>query len=344
VLARHKVLFVFVGLLGLMFGGVVAAAAYLNQQISTIQRIDVDLDSEVLTEAPGTSGSSGGSTGSQRPPEPTGAAAESLNILLGGVDAGESSRIIEKLGRAWVPGSHRSDTIMVLHLTADRRQAYLISVPRDTWVPIDDYGMAKINAALSFGGPALFVQTMEQFTGLRMDHLAIADWIGFKEVTDDLGGVRIQQSDGTTSTLDGAAALEYVRERKSLPRGDLDRIHRQQYVLRALSDELVSGGTLGNPAKLASVLDTVTDNIAVDKSLTDKKMRSIAVSLRNLSSDDVVHVTVPVERFDRIDGQSVVIVDEDKAKELFGAAIGDEMEEYLAANEADLLPNDSPIP
>jgi LCP family protein required for cell wall assembly len=337
------VLFVFVGLLGLLLAGVVAAAAYLNEQISSIQRIDLDLDSEVLTQAPGTSGSSGGSTESPRPPEPTGAAAGSLNILLGGVDAGHSSRIIEKLGQAWVPGSHRSDTIMVLHLTADRRQAYLISVPRDTWVPIDGHGMAKINAALSFGGPALFVQTMEQFTGLRMDHLAIADWIGFKEVTDQLGGVKIQQSDGTTSTLDGAAALEYVRERKSLPRGDLDRIHRQQYVLRALSDELVSRG-LGSPAKLVSVLDTVTDNIAVDKSLTDKKLRSIAVSLRNLGSDQVVHVTVPVERFDRIAGQSVVIVDEDKARELFGAAVGGEMEEYLAANGADLLPKDSPIP
>jgi LCP family protein required for cell wall assembly len=341
VLARHKVLVVFVGLLGLLFGGVVAAAVYLNQQISSIQRIDVDLESELLADPPGPSGLSGGSTWGQRPPEST---AGSLNILLGGVDAGDSSSIIDKLARPWVPGSHRSDTIMVLHLTADRRQAYLISVPRDTWVSIDGYGMAKINAALSYGGPALFVHTMEQFSGLRMDHLAIADWNGFKEVTDDLGGVKILQSDGTTSTLDGESALDYVRERKSLPRGDLDRIHRQQYVLRALSDELLSRSTLTNPARLASVLGTVTSNIAVDQSLTDKKLRSIIVSLRNLRSDDVVHVTVPVERFDRIAGQSVVIVDENKARELFGAAVLDEMGAYLAANEADLLPTDSPIP
>ncbi len=330
-LARHKVLFALLGLGGLLFAAVGGWAAYLNHQISAIPRIDLDLDSDLGVGSAGRH---------ERPPRPTGKAAESVNILVAGVDSGESSRILDELADgAWVPGSHRSDVIMVLHISADRRAAYVISVPRDTWVSIDGYGMSKINAAFSYGGPPLFVQTLEQFTGLRMDHLAVVDWAGFKGLTDALGGVEIENADATgTTTLDGEEALAYVRERYSLPRGDLDRIQRQQNVLRALSDRLMSSGTLSNPMKLTDVLKAVTHSIAVDKNLTNERMRELALSMRGLRGGDVTQITVPVEGFDRIGGQSVVLVDQGKAKELFGAAVEDELDDYVATHDVDMLP------
>jgi LCP family protein required for cell wall assembly len=226
---------------------------------------------------------------------------------------------------------------MILHLTADRKQAYLVSIPRDTWVSIDGWGKAKINAAFSYGGPSLYVSTIERFTGLRMDHLVIADWDGFKFLTDELGGVRVSTGSGT-QLLDGEQALEYVRERETLPRGDLDRIQRQQNVLRELSQQVMSGGTLANPAKLTGIINVVADSLAVDKGFTAGEMRSLALSMRDIRSGDVTHVTIPVARFDRIDGQSVVIADRPGTRALFSAVLTDELDDYLATHDADTLP------
>ncbi|HSE07757.1 MAG TPA: LCP family protein [Nocardioidaceae bacterium] len=329
VLARHKALIGLLGLACLLVGGVGVWAVSLSNQISAIPRMDLDLGSDILEDPVlGTY---------DRPDAPDGDAAGSVNILIAGVDAGESARIGEVVQRdVWIPGEHRSDTIMVLHLSADRRNAYLISVPRDTWVPIDGYGMAKINAAFSYGGPPLFVRTLEQFTGLRLDHLVLVDWKGFMKLVDALGGVEVHQQGSGLTRLDGEEALDYVRERRSLPRGDLDRINRQQNVVRSLSGELTSRKVLLDPLKLTEVLGVVTSSLAVDESLTDGEIRRLALSLRSL--DGVAHMTVPVEGFGRVDGQSIVRVDTDKAKALFGAAVADELEEYTASYDVDTLP------
>src|SRR5690606_11587247 len=116
-----------------------------------------------------------------------------INILLAGSDARTDGRGTTGAGKgdAWKRGGQRSDTIMILHITGDRKSAYLISVPRDSWVNIPGRGMNKINAAYSFGGPPLYIQTIEELTGLRMDHLAVIDWTGFQALTDALGGVEM---------------------------------------------------------------------------------------------------------------------------------------------------------
>lgn len=319
-------------LAGLLFAAVAGWATYANSRLSAIPRMDLDLEAG-FGEAPGPGRY-------ERPSAPSGKAAGSVNILVAGVDAGESSRIAHDLERGgWTPGSHRSDVIMVLHISADRRQAYVISVPRDSWVPIPGYGMNKINAALSYGGPALFVRTVEEFTSLRMDHLAIVEWAGFEKLVDALGGVAIEQAGATgQAMLDGEEALAYVRERYSLPRGDLDRIQRQQNLVRALSQQLVSRGVLLNPLKLTDVLQAVTSSIALDEGFSDAEIRELALSLRGLRSQDVTQLTVPVAGLDRIEGQSVVLVDEGGSKELFGAVMGDELDEYVATHEVDMLP------
>lgn len=327
---RHKVLFVLAGLLAILFALVVGSATYLNNQLSSIPRVQLH-----LPEA-------------GRPEAATGASADAVNILLAGADAGEGPSIAEAVASgAWQPGSHRSDTIMLLHITADRDAAYLISVPRDSWVEIPGHGMHKVNAAFSYGGPELYVRTMEQLTGLRMDHLAIVDWDGFKDLTNALGGVEVYVPATSAAdspvlepgwqTLDGEEALRYVRERKSLPGGDFDRIARQQNVMRSIMHELVSRGTLTNPAKLTDVLGAITDNLVLDEDFTNSTIRDLALSLREVRADDVTFVTTPVKATDRIAGQSVVLLDRRATGELFGAVLADEMEPYLAHHDATVL-------
>ena len=318
-------------LAALLAVGVVGATAYVNHQIAAIPRMNLDLHSDVARQP--------GLPAYTRPARPSGAEASSLNILVAGVDAGESSHIARDFNGTWTPGSHRSDTIMVLHITADRRRAYVISIPRDSWVPIDGYGMGKINAALSYGGPSLFVRTVEQFTGLRMDHVVMADWSGFTHLVDAFGGVRVHLP-GTSgiTTLDGKKALSYVRERYSLPRGDLDRIQRQQNVLRALSAQAMSSGVLLDPGRLAQMLRVVGHSVAVDDDFTNAQMRDLALSLRSLRGDDITQVTVPVARFAMLDRQSVVIVDRGRAAALFGAVLTDDLPKYLSTHDADVLP------
>ncbi|MBF5081539.1 hypothetical protein F1641_07255 [Quadrisphaera sp. INWT6] len=121
------------------------------------------------------------------------AAGEAMNILVIGSDSRAESAAAEDGGTAsldWRAGGQRSDVLVVAHLSADGRTAQVVSLPRDSWVPVPGYGTTKINAAFSYGGAALAVQTVEQLTGVRIDHVAAIDFDGFARVTDALGGVR----------------------------------------------------------------------------------------------------------------------------------------------------------
>ncbi|HEY5419624.1 MAG TPA: LCP family protein, partial [Marmoricola sp.] len=158
---RHKALTVLTALAAVAVLAIGMVALYINNEIGDIPRVQISVPEK------------------DRPAAPTGKYAKSMNILLAGADNGDDQgdSIAETVAKgAWRPGVHRSDTIMVLHLTSDRKHAYLISVPRDTYTNVDGYGKQKINAAFSFGGPSLYLRTLEQFSGLRMKHLAIIDW------------------------------------------------------------------------------------------------------------------------------------------------------------------------
>ena len=174
------------------------------------------------------------------------ARANAVNILLMGTDR-RSDVGTTGLGAAappWVPGAQRTDTLMLVHIDGSRRAATVVSFPRDAWVHVPGHGMAKINAAYSYGGPSLAVATVEALTDVRIDHLAVVDWEGFREMTDAVGGVTVtvprdrprlgprHHLDGRSAPLDGQQALDYVGQRYGLPGGDLDRIRRQQDFLR----------------------------------------------------------------------------------------------------------------
>lgn len=263
-----------------------------------------------------------------RPPP---ASADATTILLLGSDKRADGSV----------AGQRSDTMMVIHIPADHSEIGVVSIPRDSWVQVPGHGPAKINAAYSWGGPALAVETVERLTGVRMDHVAVIDWEGFKRITDLLGGVEVTipntVKDGYsgrtwqagTQRMDGETALAYVRQRAGLPRGDFDRIERQQAFLRSLAGQTLSTSTFTNPTLLYDVLDAVTANLSVEEGWTTSQMRNLAWSLRSVRASDISFTVVPLDRLGTEQGQSVVYLDRPTGEELWQAVREDRLGEWI---------------
>lgn len=266
-----------------------------------------------------------------------------LNILLMGSDSRDPDLPVDQAKDA------RADTTILMHIPSDHKQAYLVSIPRDLWVPIPENAnaecggnRAKINAAFSRGGLPLAVRTVECFTDVRIDHVLAIDFAGFKEVTDALGGVDLYIERTIKSIhkpyrtfekgdqhLNGEEALDYVRQRYQFPDGDFARMRHQQQFLRALLDKAASTGTLTNPAKLNAFLQSVTKAVTVDKGFS---LVDMALEFRNLRGDSLTFVTSPNTGSQTIAGQSVVVSDREKALELYQAMAGDKMASWAEAN------------
>jgi len=244
------------------------------------------------------------------------AAAGPLNILLIGSDnrAGEG-----------VPGSSltsgaRSDTTLVAHLSADREHVTVVSVPRDSMVPApphcrnstpkDQWVVQQWNAMFSIGGPACTITTLEGNTGLRIDHFAVVDFRGFRDMVDALGGVPIcapQAIDDPKAklklsagrhVLNGTQALGYVRARKTLGDGsDLGRIARQQAFLSSVVQEATRTSLLARPDKLFGFLDAATRSLTTDPQLDLGTMKDLASSVKNVGMKNITFITVPVQPY-----------------------------------------------
>ncbi|TDB98677.1 LCP family protein [Actinomadura sp. 7K534] len=263
------------------------------------------------------------------------------NWLLVGSDSREQNTTGAG-GQGWKPGQQRTDTIMLLHLPADRKKAYVVSFPRDAWVEVPGYGNQKINAAFSYGGPTLLIETVENLTGIRIDHYGAIDFEGFKSMTDALGGVTVniketvydparkKQWAAGEQKLDGEDALLFVRQRYNLPNGDFDRIKRQQQFLRALAKQAADRGTLTNPLKLDRFLNALTKSISVDEGVSAGDLRSLALSMRSVRASDVMFMTTPHKGTGSRARQSVVFLDPAKSKQLFNAVKTAHMAEYVS--------------
>ncbi len=333
---RHRRLLVtlFVVLIVVPIVGLGGYAYMLNAKLNNIDKVKTTLDEE-------------------NRPDPN--AGEAVNILLLGSDKGEpqpgqdpDTTIAEDATAAeWPAGKYRSDTIMVVHITSDRDAAYLMSIPRDTFTMLyDSEGTAqheeKINAAFSKYGPLGTLSTVEHLTDLRMDHLAIIDWAGFKDLSTAVGGVPVTipesfydpsqkyQWEAGEHLLKGSEALKYVRTRYGLAGGDFDRIKRQQNFLRSLMEKILAKGTMTNPTKLFKTVTALTENLTVDEEWTAGDMRGLALSLRSISSDDVTFLTAPVAGTETIPTWgSIARLDEAKAAELYEALRSDDLSAYL---------------
>jgi LCP family protein required for cell wall assembly len=298
--------------------GLVAGGLYLHNVEGNVKRVDAF---DQVPEA--------------NRPQKDAAAGKAMNFLLLGSDTRDPENL---------DGS-RSDTIIVLHLNKDQTSAQLISIPRDTWVHIPKSANgqhgdtdSKINAAYAWGSVPLMVQTVEGYTGVRVDHVALVDFAGFKDIVDALGGVTINVETSFTSThslnpdgkrhfdkgvqtMDGAAALDYARERYAFKDGDFARIRHQQDVIKAILDKASSSGTLSSPSKINSFLNATTNTVSVDK---DLNLLSMATQLRHLRSGNLNFYTSPSKGTGMIGDQSVVLPDKTKAKSLFNAVRTDD--------------------
>lgn len=262
-----------------------------------------------------------------------------VNILVLGSD----SRISAGDPTQWEYGAQRTDAIMLVHISGDRSSAAAISIPRDTWVNIPGHGEAKINAAFSFGGPSLMIETAEQVTDVRIDHFVITDFESFSTMTDALGGVQIRLSqphntpDGVipagTQRLNGEEALSYVRQRYGLSGGDFSRVQRQQNWMRSIMSEIFTKNILGDIGELNRFLETVAQSVSVDEGFSIGEMRNLLISARGLRPGDVSFLTIPHAGTGwSNDGQSIVVWHEENARPLFDAVKNDELREFLATN------------
>ncbi|MBQ0987204.1 LCP family protein [Streptomyces sp. F63] len=238
---------------------------------------------------------------------------EAVNILLIGSDnRGDGNG---KYGQD--SGTQRSDTTILLHLAADRKSGTAVSIPRDLMVDIPECTapdgtavaprFAQFNWAFQFAGAACTIRTVEQLTGIRMDHHAIVDFSGFTEMVDAIGGVEIcleEPVDDSEAhvrlpagrqTLNGEEALGYVRARYSLGDGtDTERMSRQQQFLATMLQQIRDDGTLRDPAELYSLLDAATSSLTTDPGLASlKSLYDLADSLRDMPEGGMRFLTVP---------------------------------------------------
>ncbi len=239
-----------------------------------------------------------------------------LNILLIGSD----SRSGDNGFVGGIADAGRSDTTMLLHVSADRSRALAVSIPRDSMVDMpacktttggtSSAGLRMFNEAYSLGGASCVRRTVEQLTDIRIDHFVVVDFAGFRDMVGALGGVKVYLPEAVNDaqhgitlpagcvTLDGEQSLKYVRVRYIGGGSDPERLARQQAFLSSVIQKVTSKGTLTNPVKLYSFLDAATRSLATDRPLNSvSALASLAQDLRSVGLDRIQLMTIPYEAY-----------------------------------------------
>ena len=265
-----------------------------------------------------------------------------LNYLLIGSDARASNPAM----------GARSDTIIIVHIPATLDRAYLISIPRDLRVSIPadadlgfGGGVGKINSSFQDGGPGnggvqLLSSTLTQLTGLTFDGAAVVDFGGFDKIVADLGGVYMCVDETVKSIhtghvfkagcqyLKAPQALDYLRQRETLPGGDFDRQRHQQQFLQAIFSAMFSSGETKNPLKLDQIIRAVGSSMTVD--LNGIPLDQLIFSLRNIQPSSLVGVRVPSTT--RTLGGISFVLQTEAAEGLYSAIADDTMDAWVAAD------------
>ncbi|MDQ0382248.1 LCP family protein required for cell wall assembly [Amycolatopsis thermophila] len=294
--------------------------------------------------------------------------AAAQNILLVGLDSrtdGQGNPLPQSLldqlhaGDSG-DGGDTADTMIVVHIPAGGGSATAISIPRDSYVQIaDGYGKHKINSAYTYGknaaltalstqgvtgaeldreaaaaGARTAIETVEDFTGLAINHYAAVNLAGFYELSNAVGGVPVclkapvhdsysgADLPAGEQTLSGAQALAFVRQRHGLPNGDLDRIARQQAFLAGMAQVVLGSGTLTDPGRLAGLVSAVSRSVVIDQGWD---VLTFAEQMHNLSSSSLTFATIPVQSLSLQtpgDGDAVE-VDPVQVRDFMDALLGD---------------------
>ncbi len=314
------------GSLVLLLGiGAGIAYALLSSSYNEVKRVSIEQDPSLT-----------------RPAETKPAAGTNapLNILLLGSDSRETT---DPTATAEDLNGFRSDAIMVAQISPDRKHMTVMSIMRDNWVTIQGHGEAKINAAVAFGGLPLAVNTVENFIGARIDHVALIDFESFKGLTDAVGGVTVHNEVPYTAqnggggytfgageiTLDGDQALSFVRERYAFADGDYQRARNQQAYLKGLMSTILSRETLGDVGKLTGTFEALKPYLILDESLDLPTAVSLGFDMRSLRSDDVRFFTSPtLGTGTSADGQSIVLPDQVELENVRAAFQAGTLNEY----------------
>ncbi|MFI7385893.1 LCP family protein [Streptomyces sp. NPDC049813] len=246
------------------------------------------------------------------------AAGHGMNVLLVGTDGRdkitEAERQKYRLGGA---PCHCTDTIMIVHISADHERASVVSLPRDSYAmmpPHTDQNSGdehhahpvKINAAYAEGGPQLTVRTVENMTHVKIDHYLEVDFTSFMKTVDELGGVEVCTAHplqdaytgldlgAGTHRLDGGQALQYVRSRHTDGAGDLGRMQRQQRFLASLISRTASSGVLLNPVRFREVARTLLSSVRADQGFGTREMVDLARAMRSFTPSSSEFTTVPI--------------------------------------------------
>ena len=223
----------------------------------------------------------------------------------------------------------RSDTIMILHVPANGTPPVLVSIPRDSYVPIPGHGMNKVNAAFDLGGPKLLAQTLQNATGLYISHYLSIGLGGLVSAVNAVGGVDMclpaAMKDPKAGlnlkkgcqTLNGAQALAFTRTR-NFPLGDLQREQDQRLLLSGLLKKMMSPGTLFNPFASIPAAYGVAGSLTVDSGTQLLDLYGVGQALRGPQS-----TSVPFGSFESTNVGSVIRWDHAKALELFGDLAAD---------------------
>ena len=281
-------------------------------------------------------------------------------------------------------GEINTDTIMVLRVPEDGSRATAVSIPRDTYVHTEDYGNLKINGVyaahaeakraeltergmspgkqleqqVARAGQEGLIEAVADLTGVEVDHYAQVGLLGFVLMTDAVGGVDVCLNEAVNEplsganfpageqTLDGAQALSFVRQRHDLPRGDLDRIVRQQAYMASLVQKVLSAGTLTNPARLRDLASAAERSVTLDQGWD---IMAFAQQMSGLAGGNVTFSTIPVTSVNGIGdyGESIITVDVGQVHQYMEGVVApaDGAPETTAAAEAapELAPELAPV-
>jgi LCP family protein required for cell wall assembly len=256
------------------------------------------------------------------------------NWLIAGSDSrqGLTAKEEKQLATGHDIGGRRSDTILILHIPSNGGKAVLISLPRDSYVPIPGFGHNKLNAAYAFGGPRLLAETVQNATGLRIDHYMGIGFGGFVNVVNAIGGVHMCLKHSLRDpaaglhlkkgcqTLDGAQALGYVRTRHNFANQDLQRVQDQRLFLKALLTKLTSTGVLLNPFAAIPAGIGAADTLTVDKGTSLYQLIEVAFAMRHPET-----TTVPIASASFVTSAGdAVLWNRTEALRLFGALKNDQ--------------------